>query len=106
MTHGHHQPVLLEECVEALALRPDGLYLDATFGRGGHSRAILARLGPAGRLLGMDRDPQAVAAGAVLAEQDPRFTMVHGTFSQAAEVVEGLGLMGRVAGLLLDLGVS
>jgi 16S rRNA (cytosine1402-N4)-methyltransferase len=106
MTHGQHQPVLVEECVEALALRPDGLYLDATFGRGGHSRAILARLGPAGRLLGIDRDPEAVAVGAVLARQDARFTMVQASFSRAAEVAGRYGVAGRIDGLLLDLGVS
>jgi 16S rRNA (cytosine1402-N4)-methyltransferase len=96
----------LEECVTALALRPDGVYLDGTFGRGGHSRAILARLGAAGRLVGLDRDPQAVAVGRVLAEDDPRFTMVRGGFSGVAEVARGRGLLGRIDGLLLDLGVS
>ena len=106
MSQGQHQPVLLEESVEALALRPDGLYLDGTFGRGGHARALLARLGPAGRLLGLDRDPLAVEAGMALAEQDRRFTMVRAPFSRAAEVCERLGLTGRLDGLLLDLGVS
>jgi 16S rRNA (cytosine1402-N4)-methyltransferase len=96
----------LEECVEALALCPDGVYLDGTFGRGGHTRAILARLGPVGRLLGLDRDPDAVAAGTSLASQDPRFTMVRARFSEASEVVERAGLTGRIDGMLLDLGVS
>jgi 16S rRNA (cytosine1402-N4)-methyltransferase len=96
----------LEECVTALALRPDGVYLDGTFGRGGHSRAILARLGAAGRLVGLDRDPQAAAVGRVLAQQDPRFTMVRGGFSGVAKVARGQGLLGRIDGLLLDLGVS
>jgi 16S rRNA (cytosine1402-N4)-methyltransferase len=96
----------LEECVEALALCPDGVYLDGTFGRGGHSRAILARLGPAGRLLGLDRDPDAVAAGTALASQDPRFTMLRARFAEAADVVRRAGLTKRVDGILLDLGVS
>ncbi len=90
----------------ALALRPDGVYLDCTFGRGGHSRAILARLGATGRLVGLDRDPQAVAVGQSLADQDPRFTMVRVGFSQAAAIAGAQGLAGRVDGLLLDLGVS
>jgi 16S rRNA (cytosine1402-N4)-methyltransferase len=103
---GYHQPVLLEESVTALALRPDGVYFDCTFGRGGHSRAILARLGAAGRLVGLDRDPQAAAAGESLADQDRRFTMVRASFSGVATVAESCGLAGRVDGLLLDLGVS
>jgi 16S rRNA (cytosine1402-N4)-methyltransferase len=105
-SHGHHQPVLLEESVTALAVRPEGIYLDGSFGRGGHSRAILARLSPAGRLVGIDRDPDAVAAGAILAGQDARFTMIRGTFSQVGEIAARLGLTGLIDGLLLDLGVS
>jgi 16S rRNA (cytosine1402-N4)-methyltransferase len=96
----------LEESVEALAVHPDGLYVDGTFGRGGHARAILARLGPEGRLLGLDRDPQAVAAGASLAEQDGRFTLVQVPFSRVGVICKQLGLSGRIDGLLLDLGVS
>jgi len=103
---GYHQPVLLEESVTALALRPGGVYFDCTFGRGGHSRAILARLGVAGRLVGLDRDPQAVAAGEALADQDRRFTMVRASFSMVATVAGSHGLAGRIDGLLLDLGVS
>jgi 16S rRNA (cytosine1402-N4)-methyltransferase len=94
---------LLEEAVEALAVRPEGLYVDATFGRGGHSRAILARLGPAGRLIALDRDPAAVAAGQAVA--DPRFTLVHAAFGRLAEVLDGLGV-DEVDGVLLDIGVS
>lgn len=90
----------------ALALRPDGVYLDCTFGRGGHSRAILRRLGAAGRLVGLDRDPQAVAVGEALARQDERFTIVRAGFSQVATVAGVHGLTGRIDGLLLDLGVS
>ncbi len=103
MSAGSHVSVLLEEAVEALAVRPEGLYVDATFGRGGHSRAILARLGPAGRLIALDRDPAAVAAGQAVA--DPRFTLVHAAFGRLAEVLDGLGV-DEVDGVLLDIGVS
>jgi len=98
-----HLPVLLTEAVAALAIQPDGLYVDATFGRGGHSRAILAQLGPQGRLLALDRDPQAIAAGAALA--DPRFTLVHAAFSRLDAVLASLNIS-RVDGILLDIGVS
>lgn len=100
---GSHRPVLLAEAVDALNPRPDGVYVDATFGRGGHSRALLARLGPRGRLIALDRDPQAVAAGRALA--DPRLAVVHAAFSRLAQVL----LEQRaptVAGVLFDLGVS
>ncbi|MCB2262246.1 MAG: 16S rRNA (cytosine(1402)-N(4))-methyltransferase RsmH [Candidatus Thiosymbion ectosymbiont of Robbea hypermnestra] len=106
MVTGIHTPVLLEESLASLAIDPDGIYLDGTFGRGGHARAILARLGAAGRLLGLDRDPQAVAAGAELAGCDPRFAMEHAPFSRLEEVTRRRGLCGQVSGLLLDLGVS
>ncbi len=98
-----HQPVLLEEAIEALAIRADGRYVDCTFGRGGHSGAILARLGPKGRLLAIDRDPQAVAVGR--GWRDPRFAIEHARFSRLDEVLERRGL-GLVDGVLLDLGVS
>ena len=98
-----HQPVLLDETVAALAIRPDGLYVDGTFGRGGHSRAILAQLGPAGRLIALDRDPTAIAAGAAIA--DVRFRLVHAAFSRLDEVLASLGV-DRVDGILLDVGVS
>ena len=104
--HGYHEPVLLEETVTALALRPDGVYFDCTFGRGGHSRAILTRLGAAGRLVGLDRDPQAAAVGEALAGQDSRFTMVRAGFSRVESVARARGLAGGIDGLLLDLGVS
>ena len=74
-----HQTVLLDEAVEALAIRPDGCYIDATFGRGGHSRKILSQLGPQGRLLSLDRDPQAIAAGSLLNEA--RFMLAHTAFA-------------------------
>lgn len=98
-----HVTVLLVEAVEALALRADGVYVDATFGRGGHSRAVLAKLGAAGRLIAFDRDPAAIAAGRAIA--DPRLTLVHAPFSALDEELARLGAE-RVDGVLLDLGVS
>ncbi len=98
-----HRAVLLEEALAALAIRADGVYVDATFGRGGHSRAILERLGPAGRLIALDRDPQAVAAAREIT--DPRFCIVHADFSELARVLDRLQLS-QVQGVLADLGVS
>ncbi|WP_374494381.1 16S rRNA (cytosine(1402)-N(4))-methyltransferase RsmH [Zoogloea sp.] len=103
MSAAAHVTVLLNEAVEALAIRPDGVYVDGTFGRGGHSRAILARLGERGRLIAFDRDPVAVAAG--VAMQDPRFELVHAPFSDFSEALAERGVE-RVDGVLLDLGVS
>lgn len=103
MSPAAHVTVLLNEAVEALAIRPDGVYVDGTFGRGGHSRAILARLGEGGRLIAFDRDPVAVAAG--VAMQDPRFELVHAPFSDFSEALAERGVE-RVDGVLLDLGVS
>ncbi|MCX7672911.1 MAG: 16S rRNA (cytosine(1402)-N(4))-methyltransferase RsmH [Thiobacillaceae bacterium] len=98
-----HRPVLLEQVLQALAVRPDGVYVDATFGRGGHSRAILDRLGPAGRLLALDRDPEAVACGRSWA--DPRFTIVHAPFSALMATARAHGIT-AADGVLFDLGVS
>ncbi|MEC5386047.1 16S rRNA (cytosine(1402)-N(4))-methyltransferase RsmH [Uliginosibacterium sp. H3] len=98
-----HVTVLLQEAVEALAIKPEGTYVDATFGRGGHSRAILAALGPAGRLIAFDRDPAAVAASKAIA--DKRFTLVHEPFSALAEELDALGVV-KVDGVLMDIGVS
>jgi 16S rRNA (cytosine1402-N4)-methyltransferase len=98
-----HQPVLLAEAVAALAIKPDGIYVDGTFGRGGHSRAILERLGPKGRLIALDRDPMAIAAGAAIG--DPRFALVHAAFSRLDEVLDARGVA-QVDGILLDVGVS
>jgi len=106
MSGALHRPVLLEESLEALAITPDGFYVDGTFGRGGHARMILARLSPAGRLLALDKDPEAVAAGGELARGDPRFSIVHAGFSQIGEIVRQVGALGSIRGLLLDLGVS
>ena len=102
-----HTTVLLAEAVEALVWRPDGIYVDGTFGRGGHSRAVLAQLSPAGRLIAFDRDPDAIAAArsdSVLGA-DPRFAVVHASFADMAERLAALGIA-QVDGVLLDLGVS
>ncbi len=98
-----HVSVLLEEAIEALNIKPDGVYIDATFGRGGHSRAILSRLGSAGRLLALDRDPEAVRAGGLI--EDERFRIVHAAFSELDDVAKARGIQ-AVDGLLLDIGVS
>ncbi|MEG2662313.1 MAG: 16S rRNA (cytosine(1402)-N(4))-methyltransferase RsmH [Hafnia sp.] len=99
-----HKTVLLDEAVNGLNLRSNGIYIDGTFGRGGHSRLILSQLGPEGRLLAIDRDPQATAAAAEIT--DPRFSIIHGPFSDMATYVRELGLEGQINGVLLDLGVS
>ena len=101
-----HEPVLLNEAIEALAIDPQGAYLDGTFGRGGHSRAILDRLGPSGRLIALDRDPQAVAAARAIT--DPRFSIEHAPFSELARVLDARLQRGTrlVDGVLADLGVS
>ena len=98
-----HQTVLLQEAVAALEVKPSGVYVDGTFGRGGHSRAILERLGPQGRLLALDRDPQAVAAARAI--NDPRLTMLHQCFGELAAAVRKTGIE-AVDGVLLDIGVS
>jgi 16S rRNA (cytosine1402-N4)-methyltransferase len=99
----NHTTVLLSEAVQALVTHPDGVYVDGTFGRGGHSRAVLALMGPVGRLLAFDKDPQAVAAAAEIT--DPRFTICHASFADMADELAQRGLS-RVQGVLLDLGVS
>ncbi|MGH8274731.1 MAG: 16S rRNA (cytosine(1402)-N(4))-methyltransferase RsmH [Gammaproteobacteria bacterium] len=101
-----HVPVLSEEAMEWLAVRPDGIYVDATYGRGGHSAGILSRLGPRGRLLALDRDPAAVAAAKARFGAEPRFEIVQARFSELARIVEARGLSGRTAGVLFDVGVS
>ncbi len=101
-----HITVLLDEAVEGLAVRADGCYLDGTFGRGGHSRLILERLGPDGRLLGFDKDPLAIATGNALAAEDGRFVVVQRSFAELADELAQRGLAGQVSGILLDLGVS
>ena len=98
-----HETVLLHEAVEALQVKPEGIYVDGTFGRGGHSRLILEKLGANGRLIALDKDPTAVAAGQAIA--DARFIMVHSGFARLAEVLRGLSVE-KVDGVLLDLGMS
>ncbi|MCW2294119.1 16S rRNA (cytosine1402-N4)-methyltransferase [Pseudomonas sp. BIGb0408] len=101
-----HITVLLEEAVDGLSLRADGCYVDGTFGRGGHSRLILDRIGPGGRLLGFDKDPLAIATGNTLAAEDGRFVVVQRSFAELADELAVRDLGGRVSGVLLDLGVS
>ncbi|GDX59220.1 ribosomal RNA small subunit methyltransferase H [Nitrosomonadaceae bacterium] len=98
-----HTTVLLHEAVDALAVKPDGVYVDGTYGRGGHSRLILERLGGSGRLIALDKDPMAVTAGRVL--KDLHFSIVHNRFSQISQVLRDLGVE-QVDGVLMDLGVS
>jgi 16S rRNA (cytosine1402-N4)-methyltransferase len=100
---GAHVSVLLAEAVAALAIKPAGIYVDGTFGRGGHSREILKALDPQGRLIALDRDPVAIAAGASIT--DPRFTLVHAAFSQIDAALANLHIA-QVDGILLDIGVS
>lgn len=99
-----HTSVLLDEAVKGLNIRDNGIYIDGTFGRGGHSRLILSQLGPEGRLIAIDRDPEAIEAAKQIT--DPRFSIVHGPFSDLAHYVRDLDLVGRIDGILLDLGVS
>jgi len=100
-----HISVLLDECIEALAIKPNGIYIDATFGRGGHSAHILDALGEKGRLIAFDRDPQAIKAAERFAD-DKRFSIIHSPFGDMAEEIEALGLTGKIDGVLMDLGVS
>jgi 16S rRNA (cytosine1402-N4)-methyltransferase len=100
-----HTPVLLDEVLAGLNLRPDGCYCDATFGRGGHTAAILAQLGPAGRVIAIDRDPDAIRAAARFSDES-RLTVVKGSFGRLAELVRESGLQRELNGVLLDLGVS
>ena len=104
MADGTHVSVLLEEAVAALEVKPSGVYVDATFGRGGHSRAILAR-SARGRLVAIDRDPAAVPAAEALAARDSRFFFRRAWFSELPDVLDALALA-QVDGVLLDLGIS
>ena len=98
-----HKTVLLNEAIEALQIKPDGIYIDCTFGRGGHSRLILQKLNAHGCLIALDKDPAAVAAGQAIT--DKRFTLIHSEFSRLTEILNVLGV-NEVDGVLLDLGVS
>lgn len=107
MTPSHaHRPVLLEEALDGLAVLPDGIYIDGTFGRGGHAAAILGRLGPAGRLYAVDKDPDAVRVAQERFGRDARFQIRRGTFAMLGQLARDEGVAGRVSGILLDLGVS
>lgn len=106
MNKFQHQPVLLEEAVSSLAVRGDGCYLDGTFGRGGHSRAIMALLTEQGRLFTLDKDPQAVSAGMEEWSGDPRFSIVQGNFAEMDRMVQEWQIERNLDGILLDLGVS
>lgn len=106
MASPEHYSVLLQESVAALVQDPDGIYVDGTFGRGGHSRAILQKLSPQGRLYAFDKDPEAVAVGTELAAADTRFHIWHDSFAAVKESMEQLGKAGELSGVLLDLGVS
>jgi len=106
MNADQHQPVLLNEAISALRIKADGVYLDCTFGRGGHSRAILARLNEQGRLLALDKDPQAVAAGSRELGGDSRLTLVQASYAELDRWIHDWGLDGCLDGVLFDLGVS
>ncbi|MDH3342124.1 MAG: 16S rRNA (cytosine(1402)-N(4))-methyltransferase RsmH [Gammaproteobacteria bacterium] len=101
-----HQPVLLNEVLETLNIKRDGIYVDATFGRGGHSSAILNSLGREGRLIAFDQDPEAIAYGRSLFAGDPRIEFEHCNFSEMEPVIVARGLKNRIDGVLMDLGVS
>ncbi len=98
-----HKTVLLHEAIEALQIKPDGIYVDGTFGRGGHSQLIMQKLGAMGRLIALDKDPAAVAAARIIT--DPRFVMVHSGFAHLAKLLDRLAVE-KMDGVLLDLGVS
>lgn len=101
-----HVTVLLQEAIDALQVPAAGCLVDGTFGRGGHSRLILQQLGAEGRLLGFDKDPQAIASGLELEQQDARFSVVQRSFAEMAQELEQRNLCGQLDGVLLDLGVS
>ena len=101
-----HEAVLLHEAVQALAIQPSGIYIDGTFGRGGHSREILRQLNASGRLIACDKDPEAVKVAQDIANTDNRFTIVHGSFCMLKQTLTDLGITQGVNGILLDLGVS
>lgn len=102
-----HQPVLLREALDGLNIKPAGIYVDATFGRGGHSLAILQHLGSEGRLIALDKDPKAIEYGEKgPTKEDTRFELVHASFAQLEQVLSERGLLSKIDGILMDLGVS
>ena len=105
-SHSEHLPVLLNETVTALAVKADGIYVDGTFGRGGHARAILSQLSENGHFLGLDKDPAAIAEGQTLAQQDSRFSIEQCSFAELKTPVNERLWQGKVDGILLDIGVS
>ncbi len=106
MKKKEHVPVLLDPVLEGLNIRPGGRYVDGTFGRGGHSSAILKQLDTEGRLLAIDRDPQAIAQVDEALINDRRFELIHGEFAELRDYAVEREILGKVDGLLLDLGVS
>ena len=101
-----HIPVLLNEVLQGIDVQPDGIYVDCTFGRGGHSRAILDRLGPAGQLLVFDKDPDAIKVAQQLSSVDSRIQYFHAAFSSLEVHINAIGKAGEIDGILFDLGVS
>ena len=106
MSNFSHQSVLLDESIASLSIRPDGNYIDATFGRGGHTRAILQQLNEQGRLIAFDLDPEAINYAKKEFADEPRLTIEHCNFDQVANVITQLGLTKKIDGVLMDLGVS
>ena len=106
MSSNAHVPVLLGPVLEGLKIKPDGCYVDGTFGRGGHSKEILHRLNESGRLIAIDRDPQAIDSAPALLADDPRFELVRCDIAQLEKCIDERGLRGEIDGLLFDLGVS
>jgi len=103
---GSHQPVLLREAIDALLIKPHGVYVDATFGRGGHSQAILSQLGPQGRLIVIDKDPTAILHARQFLAQDHRVSIYHHSYAALQEILSHEKVLGKVNGILFDLGVS
>lgn len=101
-----HQSVLLDEAIDALSVQPDGTYIDGTFGRGGHTRALLKRLNEQGTLLAVDKDPQAITVANTMADEDQRITVIQDSFAHIGERARQYNCFGKVNGILLDLGVS
>ena len=101
-----HSTVLLKEAVDGVAIDADGLYIDGTFGRGGHTAELLSRLSEKGSVIAIDKDLDAIAAGQARFAKEDRLTLVHASFAELAEIVKQAGKHGEVAGVLLDLGVS